>query len=106
MEFKQEHYDKLSPISHIWESLKKDGTILQLIPNEIQRVSDVLWDIHGIRVDRSCQTCIGEAVRKVFIQYDKFKAHETIPGKREVENRKERRPRIQFENGSKGRLSK
>ncbi len=91
MEFNEGHYEKLEPIKHLWEALKRDGSVLNMIPNELQRISDVLYDLQEIRLNRGCSTCIGDGLKTVFIQFDKYENHKNS---QRVEAPRERRTRI------------
>jgi hypothetical protein len=98
MEFNKDHYEVLKPIVFYWEALKRDGSLTSISPSELQKLSDVHFDLQGIRPGR-CNDCVRNTLNFVFGQYEQFelklKANENTNNTNGIQASRERRPRIQ-----------
>lgn len=102
MKFSEEHYNKLKPLEHYWKTFKKSGTVLSLDQRDINILEEVQFDLHGIKLNKSCNNCVSDALTTSFIQFDKF--HITNENLKntigQVEAGRKERPRISNQNRS------
>ncbi len=100
MKFNKEHHERLKPLEHYWITFKKSGTVLNIEPKDIDVIAGVQDECLGVKTNMSCNNCVAEAFKYVFIQFDKFIPDENIKNTEWVEVGREKRRRIPNQNRS------
>lgn len=91
--FKEDHYQRLKPLLHYWRTLQQTSSLVSIGIEDLAVLNKVHQEVYEQSLNISCSTCIGEAIRYMFIQYEKYENHTTA--ERELEISRKRRPRIQ-----------
>lgn len=103
MKFTEEHYNKLLPLEHYYRTFQKSSTIQHIEPSDIDIIANVQDDLLGTKTNITCPNCVSEALKYVFIQFDKYKLireNEDIKICERVEVSRKERPRISNQRGS------